>query len=117
MSKDITEGFILDSYYANDQAPQLPLLWQILFQEGVRKNHILFSKEEVESFDFSSKEMITEDEKEILESAASQLLQAPDFRTMKNTIAECSPRIKRNLFVIYQSFLESWGNFMKNSLN
>lgn len=116
-SKDLTEGFILDSYFANEQAPHLPLLWQILYQEGVRANHLLFSKEEIESFDFSSGERITEEEKEVLESAASDLFKASDLGAMKRTIAACSPRIKRNLFVIYQNFLYGWGKFLKASLN
>lgn len=116
-SKELTEGFILDSYFANNQAPELPLLWQVLFQEGVRANHLLFSKEEVESFDYSSNEIISDEEKEDLENAASDLLRAPDLSTMKRTLATCSPNMKRNLFLIYQSFLYSWGKFLKNSLN
>lgn len=116
-SKDLGEGFILDSYFSNDQAPELPLLWQVLYQESMRSNHLLFSKEEVESFDFSAHERIDESEKQLLENTASQLLRASDLGSMKRTLAECTPRMKRNLFVIYQSFLASWGKFLKESLN
>ena len=116
-SKDLTEGFILDSYFANGQAPELPLLWQILYHEGMRSNHLLFSKEEVESFDFSPGESISEDEKSTLETVASEMFKSSDLSAMKRSIAGCSPRIKKNLFVIYQNFLFGWGKILRNSLN
>lgn len=116
-NRDLTEGFILESYQSGNQGVELPMLWQVLFQESSRSNHILFDKSEIEGFDFSSNQKLTENEQEILEMAAADMITAGDITAMRAAVARCTPDLRKHLFVLYQSFMQSLGTMIRESLN
>lgn len=96
----------------------LPLHWQVIYFEGVRSNHILFTKEDLAYF--RSKSALAQVMAEDLERVSNQILavyQAPSISAMKEIIQACSTKDRYALFVYYNRQLSQFTDHLKKVMS
>lgn len=98
----------------------LPPLWQVIYYEGARANHILFSKRDLEKLEkeSSSKPIkISEQESDIISSIAVNILKSDELKSIRLLIESLTYKQKRVLYFIYQNTLQNLQKRVRNQLN
>jgi hypothetical protein len=111
---------IEEQFLSSNPTLGLPPTWQVIYQEGIRGNHILFSKDDVSSFRENSDLVDFSDESEISEvvaDAAYEVMTAASFPAMTEIIDQCDAEVRRGLFRIYQRCVLLWSQHLKISLH
>ena len=99
---------------------ELPPLWQVLYNEGIRGNHLLFQKADVAAFEADSTSipaLESESESVALQHIMVQLLACSELSTMANLIDSLSQDIKKGVYILYRQMLQSWTAHLRVSLN
>src|SRR5690242_9506595 len=101
-----------------EQADCLPPLWRVLYQEGMRANHLLFSKEDVEGFRApKSKNILSESEQSAVCEAAARLFVCGDIASMRRLVSELSQPSRSYLFGLYLRHLQKLRLYVANALH
>lgn len=98
----------------------LPPLWQVIYQEAIRANHIIFEKQDVECFESDrSHEPICEHKIDFqdLSNIMISLFSSPDLGEITKKISSLPYRRKKQVYKIYRRFIESFRYQYKQSLN
>ena len=96
----------------------LPLHWQVIYFEGVRSNHILFTKEDVASFRRKSAlEQVTAEDLERVSNQILSIYQASSISAMKEIIQACPTKDRYALFVYYNRQLSQFSDHLKKVLS
>jgi len=102
------------------EEPFLPQLWQVIYQEAMRANHILFAKKDVRRFELEDRMTLNptpDDELDILSGLMMKLLTLADLGSLRQFISGLPYQRRKGVYLVYRRFLESWRLFHKNSLN
>ena len=103
-----------------DNPSGLPPIWDVLYYEGIRGNHILFSQSDVKMFEASGKH---QGSKETMWSPATlsdvvyDLLSQGSVSDMKIFISLQPKSIRAAVYRLYSRWLEAWGLELKKSLS
>ncbi len=111
------ENLIQEQYASNGIFPPI---WQVIFQEGMRANHILFDPKDIKIFDTeSAKEIKTpkKPEQTKIMDAALEILKASELNSMRSSISELNLSQRRTLYHLYRKRLSSWQSDMKSWLH
>ena len=112
------EDIFLQTYNAPG-GPILPSHWNLIYQEGVRSNHLLFTAEDLSHFETHAsdltKNLIEADA--ALEPAIDKLWLAQDIRSMQSIISDQPQSIKFVIFRYYQNLLRDWREYLKRVLD
>lgn len=89
--------------------PWLTPLWSMLYNEGIRGNHILFSKNDLKTFkeeklDQNELKKLSESEK--FEDTMYQILCCPDYRSMTKVIDSQEKQAKHLIYTFYMRTLD-----------
>ena len=111
----------LETRFLNSNpAAQLPPTWQVIYQEAIRGNHILFSPEDLRKFDVISVRSIDQlDSEEALkiEEAAFRVMTASNYEEMSETIAGADFEIRLQIFQVYKRLISVWSSYLKTNLH
>lgn len=106
--------------HSNYPDMNIPPLWQVLYQEAIRGNHLLFDKSECEQFEaertgfrFSWEELVDEEIEEIV----SHLAGCADLREMMDIIDAQSLEIRKTLYFLYIELLVIWKHYLRSQMN
>lgn len=116
MADNLTEN-LFEHYYPD---LSIPKLWQIIYQEGVIGNHILFADEDITEFkkeSFSTERIQKIKEYPMIEDIVFSLLSANCLSQMKTIITACAFEMRCYLFFLYLWFLKTVNFEVKASLN
>ena len=98
----------------------LPQIWHVIYEEGIRGNHILFQDSDLTSIRQAMTQgkldWTTELDGEI-EDRAVKLLRINNIEIIRRRVHLLSQDEKLALFLVYQCGLELWGSALKRSLN
>jgi hypothetical protein len=112
----ITENFIQESYSNSI----LPPLWQVIYQEGMRDNHLLFAKKDLIKFQsearFADYE-ISPKQLEDVQVISMKLAECADLNSMISIIDEQGPEMRLKLYVLYIRLLKILQGFIKSKLH
>lgn len=115
-SSPLLENFLHAAYPETN----LPPLWQVIYQEAVRGNHLLFKRSDVENFDnqltFTDHGTDLHIPEEV-EYLVLNILSCPDLQSMVRLIDRQSDRIRRTLYELYRRVLWMWRHYVRGQLN
>lgn len=97
----------------------LPPLWQVIYQEGQRGNHIIFSTDDqlyFEANEAPTHSFSEEVQAEIAEASVS-ILEAADLDSIKKIVGKLPQKEKHAIFVIYKKMLQSLATYIKSNLH
>jgi hypothetical protein len=109
-----------DQFLSSSPEAALPPTWQVIYNEGIRGNHILFSKDDVTRFRGESDltDQVPElDIGEPVSDAAFEVFTASGFPEMAEIIDRCDLEVRRGLFRIYQRCITMWTHHLKTTLH
>ncbi len=113
------ENLIADSYHTQDL---LPPLWQVIYQEAIRANHIIFHAEDVIRFNeetsrtYDSLTLDRPTPRHIRDSAYA-LFTAQSLADMRRIIASLDWPSRRMIFKIYLNLIMQLRKDIKAGLN
>lgn len=106
--------------HSNYPDMNIPPLWQVIYQEAIRGNHLLFDKAECEifenerlSFRMSWNELVNEE----IEDIITHLAGCADLREMMDIIDGQSLENRKTLYFLYIELLVIWKHYLKDQLN
>ncbi len=111
---------IEDQFLSSSPCGNLPPTWQVIYQEAIRGNHILFSKGDLAAFNENSDLTNLERDLDVasqVSELAYQVLTAPSFPAMTEIIDRGSFEIRHGLFKLYQRYIALWTSHLKISLH
>jgi hypothetical protein len=99
----------------------LPPLWQIIYNEGIHANHILFDRSDLLLFETSLAKnhlaMLSPEEAKLLEETFLDLISCHSVGLMRQTISGLDSESRVKIFQLYKHLLQYWTDFLKKSLN
>jgi hypothetical protein len=111
----LLENILQEGLYG-DQS--MPFLWQVIYHEAMRGNHMLFEGSDLGLFDQDrSHEAIANAEPDCTSEFVYNLFACNDLATIQRRIRELPFRQKRRVHRVYLRFLERWRLQIKQSLN
>ena len=115
MSSVAFESLISESY----PNIAMPPLWQVIYQEGIRRNHILFSPKDVARFEamtaWEIKDLLNENSH--IEDIVLNLMEATDLSGMIDVIDRQSFEVRHQLYTLYKYGLTLASHQLRASLN
>ena len=113
----VLEGFIQSEY----ESDFLPPLWQVIYHEGIRANHIMFSESEINAIENEFMAGIVVElpveQAERLEETASQVYLCSDLAAIRSLVSPLSLDQKKYLYLLYRRALGTWSAYIRNHLN
>ncbi len=114
----VPEGVIQNSM-ANSK---LPPLWQLIYNEGIRGNHLLFKAVDANKFDdqepdYDGAELEDESKMERFQKIIVSIISKSDLADMSQIIESLSDDFKIAVYVYYKRMLKAWGAYLKLSLH
>lgn len=98
----------------------LPEVWHLIYEEGIRGNHILFQDEDLTSIRASMARGNLDWNDEFgrsVENRAVQLLRLNNIDIIRTRVRSLSDDEKLGLYLVYQCGLELWRSALKRGLN
>ena len=112
--KDIqTESLFLDVYKTNHLSP----LFDVIYQEGVRGNHILFNPDDLQKWSVLRMKLPSAEAKERASEEFRSLFLKSTYREMCDVIDDLSAESRYWFFRLYLRLIESLRLDVKSSLN
>jgi len=109
-----------ERFLKSNPASELPPTWQVIYQEGIRGNHILFSPADLERFALiPANHLDFKDSADSLdtEEAAFRVMTAASYEEMSETIAAEEFEVRMQIFHIYQRLISVWSTYLKTNLH
>lgn len=107
-------------FLSSNIAAELPPTWQVIYNEGIRGNHILFAENDIQLFQNQVTDLSDEAnqpaESEVVD-IAFRVMVASSFEEMYEVISSASLEIRMQLFVVYQRLLIVWSEYLKVNLH
>lgn len=115
-ARSVYENFFENAY------PSLPLpkIWQVIYHEGIRGHHIMFSSADLSAIQeyFGSKDFrLSESDSELIADLSARLFSSNDLQEMRQLLRGVSLPHKVVLFILYRRALTIWGTYLKKSLH
>ena len=110
-------SIIEEQFLSSNPSLGLPPAWQVIYQEGIRGNHILFSKDDVQAFRDSAVLNDSIEESDALADVAYEVMTAASFSAMTEIIDRCALGVRLSLFRIYQRCISLWSQHLKVSMH
>tara|TARA_B100001094_G_C17900454_1_gene656173 strand:+ start:135 stop:476 length:342 start_codon:yes stop_codon:yes gene_type:complete len=101
-----------------DPILKIPLHWRVIYTEGIRKNHILFTESDLKRF--AKQNTIAAPNSQMLESIAPELVKLYSYSNiseMKNFIAKMPFRDRFWVYTYYCRTLAKWQHEVASLLN
>ena len=100
----------------------LPQIWHVIYEEGIRGNHILFQDADLIAFRRAMAQgnwaaQMNGDLTEKIEAQAIKLLRLNNIDIIRRRVHMLPQDEKLALFMIYQCGIGLWGSALKRSLN
>jgi hypothetical protein len=102
------------------QDSRLPPLWQVIYNEGIRGNHILFQRQDVLFFESQPLQLAEFEDSlqtDAMQRIVVQLIACPDLSSMADIIDSLSQDIKQSVYTVYKRMISTWGSHLKLVLN
>ncbi len=110
-----SEGF-LSQLYTHMQG--FPTIWQVILQEAVRANHILFTNEDLAAIASQSDSTpLSEEDSEELADLSYQLILSNDLKSMRQLIANLPLSTKKIFFGVYERWIKELRQLSAACLN
>lgn len=108
-----------DRFLSNFSGIHLPPTWNVIYQEGIRANHVLFNENDLPRFEAESKEDYSclKSNSNDFEDIAIQLMTSPSLTSMQEVIAQCDYPTRRSLFLFYKRLIAFWTITLKKNLH
>lgn len=94
----------------------LPPLWQTLYHEGIRSNHLLFAKADLSRLVDSPSSWAPEDQNVVVQAVMS-LWMAGDLKAMQSIVSDLNQSQMGLFYRLYQHALDFWSRRTRQSLN
>jgi len=107
------ENILLQAYEEN---MRLPWVWQLIYQEALRANHLLFDSAELAQFD-DTKSGETPINHDVICDKVMDLAKCTSLREIRTQIDQLSLHDKQGLIALYRHWLRTWQQFVTASLN
>ncbi len=98
----------------------IPEIWHLIYEEGIRGNHILFQDHELASIRTLMARGNLEWDDEFgrsIEDQAVRLLRLNNIDIIRSKVSSLSDEEKLGLYLVYQCGLELWRSALKRRLN
>lgn len=95
----------------------LPSIWHLIYEEGIRGNHILFDKQEIAEIQHLLRTQAADKHFPDIEDQAVSLLRLNNIAAIKARLALMDTEQKVSLFLVYQCGLQLWGSALRRLLN
>lgn len=117
-SPAVSEGFLQDQLNQS----KLPPLWQLIYNEGIRGNHILFKKGDIGKFDeqeasYDGSSLEESNAMDHFQKTIVAIVSKPELSGMSAVIESLSDDFKIAVFIYYKRMLKAWGAYLKISLH
>jgi hypothetical protein len=117
-SQLLPEGMIQDSLSNS----KLPPLWQLIYNEGILGNHLLFKNSDVVLFDeqepaYDGSSLEEEKTMEAFQKTIVSIISKSDLADMSQIIESLSEELKVAVYVYYKRMLKAWGAYLRISLH
>jgi len=114
-STDVPESFYLNTYHTRDL---LPPMWEIVYQEAIRGNHILFDDADVDPDTIVMQDASFQgDGLTKIEDVLVQMLASSDLTQIRAMIAGLSQVERQALFLIYKNLIQATSSMLKAQLH
>ncbi len=113
----IFENLMQDSFFGDTNS--VPFLWQVIYHEATRSNHLVFDREDIEKFDKDSSRFPSAEQQgqDRVSEVMMDLLSCNELDKIQNTIRALTYTERKQVFSIYMSFIDRWRYQIKQSLN
>lgn len=98
----------------------LPEIWHVVYEEGIRGNHVLFENIERTLTEMSKKRAVYDWDPnfaKIIENKAVRLLRLNNIESIRQEIMTLPADERMALFLVYRHSLELWRNALKRYLS
>lgn len=110
-----------ERFYEGLKEVRLPMAFDLIYQEGIRGNHILFRKEDLKSFErtlaIDSRCLKVDRDEQNVEELFYRVLMAVSFSEMYAIVNSCEMKIRHKMYLLYLRFIKLWSDHLKKSLN
>ena len=116
LARATSESIISEIY----QSHALPPLWEVVYQEGIRGNHFLFTQDDLRAFEdaLCGQALIGEGfGSRGVEELVIPILESANLQEIRKILSSLTFDQKLDLFVLYKRALEFWGFHLKTVLN
>lgn len=109
-----------ESFLQGLENVSLPATFNVIYQEGIRGNHILFNEEDIARFSdrrLGSRTLENDRNAEQVEEIFYSILMSSSYSEMQEIISKQEFIMKRKIFQLYLRFVSQWSEYLKKSLN
>ncbi len=114
--REAYENLILELYPESS----LPFCWQVIYQEGMRNHHFLFTKEDLGNFNQSSgsrqHEVIRDAGEDLIEVFAKMMTMGV-YSDIQTLLSQQSVLVREGIYCLYLRVLRNWQIAQKLSLH
>lgn len=118
---NVRASFVLENFFETN-LPQLPLpkIWQVVYHEGIRNNHFLFTDTELREIDTSlsvGRFRLTQEDQLTVLAVSAKIFTCDDFDMIRSEINRLTSSQKSVFFILYKRALSNWTKVLKSTLN
>lgn len=95
----------------------VPQVWHVIYEEGIRGNHILFDDDEIAEINRLLRTQAADRFFPDVEGHAVALLRLNSVPAIRSRLATMDLEQKVSLFLVYQCGLQLWGSALRRLLN
>lgn len=115
------QSFTLENFFETN-LPRLPLpqIWQVVYHEGVRNNHFLFTAPELLQIDTHLSKggfRLTEDDQRTVLAIATRIFTCGEYDKIRTELSRLTDSQKSVFFMLYKRTLSNWTRKLKSSLH
>ncbi len=107
-------GLIFENFFVEQLG--MPLLWQLIYQEAMRGNHLLFDREDLLRFESEASPILSADDQKTSDFVYS-IFENHDLTSIQTQISQLSFGQKRRVHQVYRRFLDRWRFQLKQGMN
>jgi hypothetical protein len=101
---------------ANGTTPLLSPLWQVIYQEAYRANHLIFDKDDLQKFDHDQSKFPI-GQSDALAKTMIELFSCNDLTSLREYVCDLPYRRRRYVYLVYLRYLDSWRFQFRQGLN
>lgn len=118
---DLKLQFATEALFADEiLSPALPQAWRIIYYEGMRHNHILFSSDEMRAMEQLLTHggfTLSESDEDVVLRISSKIFTLADFSSIKVLLSRFTLEQKSVFFLLYKRALRNWALQVKRELH
>jgi len=115
------QSFALENFFETN-LPRLPLphIWQVVYHEGIRNNHFLFTDSELAKIDSHLSNggfRLTDDDQKTVLAVTTRIFTSGDYEKIRGELSRLTDSQKSVFFILYKRTLSNWTRKLKASLH